>query len=49
MTETDSASEEMKSRFDIITTVMALVDSIIIGYDPEPVSGYSDPVPSWRG
>ena len=29
----------MKSSYDIITTGMALVDSIIIGYDPEPVHG----------
>jgi len=29
----------MMNKYDIITTGMALVDSIIIGYDPEPVSG----------
>ena len=29
----------MGNRDDVITTGMALVDSIIIGYDPEPVSG----------
>ena len=29
----------MGSKYDIITTGMALVDSIVIGYDPKPVHG----------
>ena len=39
MTETINANEDMKNSFDIITTGMALVDSIITGYDPAPVYG----------